>query len=192
LPIKTLRFNVCPALAPLGVLDEASQKRLQLDLTVIRANLKKLQAKDFIAKVLLALEIMDKQQQTRLLEDEQDVDSRLYDGFLNDADRIKMSVVRAAEPSELLTLAPDFDDARLSALLPLYVARNYPMVLDAENRQLWEHFRERKLVSGGQLNAYQKRLSELNARKGITSDQRYVLEELRLYGESIMPGEPGE
>ncbi len=35
LPVKTLKFNHCPAVAPLSVLDKTSQDRLKLDMKVI-------------------------------------------------------------------------------------------------------------------------------------------------------------
>lgn len=191
LPVKSLRFNVCPAVAPLSVLDSASQTRLGLSLDAIKQNLKKLREdKDFARKVLQALEIMDQQQQTRLLEDDQGVDGQLYDKFVGDSDRIKMSVVRAASAEELKTLRLDFADKRLAAMLPLYKARNFPRNLDDEERQAWEQFRERKLLGGGQqsqLSQFGSRLAELGARKDLAGDKRYLLEELQLYAESILP-----
>jgi exodeoxyribonuclease I len=192
LPVKTIKFNRCPAVAPLSVLDADSQKRLSLDPSIYQANFKKLEgAKQQLAQgVLQALEFLDKKQQARLLQDEADVDTRMYDGFFGSPDKLKMSAVRAASADELGSLGIAFQDDRLEALLPLYKARNYPKALTDEERATWETFRERKLLGGGEQSRAAKffnRLSELAQRTDLTDEQRYLLEELQLYGQSILP-----
>lgn len=192
LPVKTLQYNRCPAIAPLGVLDAASQKRLQIDLAAVDKHAAALKMMpDFEERLYKALEIMDKDRmQTSLMSAEQDVDAAMYDNFLNNADKQSMRVVRAADPAELGNLGLSFQDHRLTALLPLYKARNYPRSLTAEERAEWESFRQRRLLGGGQHSRMAKffaRLQELAMREGLTSHQAYLLEELRLYAESIMP-----
>ncbi len=191
LPVKTLQFNRCPAIAPLQVLDADSEKRLKLDRLKLQANVEKLRgAKDFISKLFKALELMDKQQQARLLEDESDVDARLYDGFFDDQDRVKMRVVQAATVTDLNQLNLSFKDQRLEALWPLYKARNYPALLNDEERQAWDRFKERKLLGGKQssrLAGYFERIEELSKRTGLSGAQKYLLEELQLYGHSLVP-----
>lgn len=190
LPVKTMQYNRCPAVAPLGVLDEASAKRLQLSVKTIESNLKKLKSVNLVPTVLEALEILDKQQQTSLLQDELDVDARLYDNFFNDTDKTNSRVVRAADAVELAELHLDFKDDRLSALLPLYKARNFPKALTDEERVAWEQFRQRKLMGGKQnsrLARFFNRLGELSEQSNLTEKDRFLLEELQLYGQSIMP-----
>lgn len=192
LPVKTLKFNRCPAVAPLSVFDEASQKRLKLSPELFRTNRQKLQPiRDQLGnKIVEALKLLDTQRQARLLEDEADVDARLYEGFFANTDRSKMSVVRAASVDELRALDLTFDDARLEPLLSLYKARNFPKTLSDEERATWEQFRERKLLSGGtesRMAKFFNRLEELAKRSDLTGEQRYLLEELQLYGQGIMP-----
>lgn len=191
LPVKTLQFNRCPAVAPLGVLDENSQKRLSLDLDVIQTNLKKLKSsKDFYNNLLAALEIMNKEQQTSWLSDEKDVDAQLYDGFIPNSDKPVMSAIRAADPNELSDYIDKLHDPRLKALVPLYKARNFPKALNDEERGVWEAYRENKLTGGGansNLSRYMKRLSELSSAPGLSEQKKFLLEELQLYAESIMP-----
>lgn len=185
LPVKTLRYNRCPAVAPLGVLDPDSQKRLGINMDTIEAHRKKVLAdKDFVTKLYKALDIMDKQQQTRLLSSDVDVDGQLYDGFISDADRQVMQKVRAAAPTELSLSNFAFSDDRLKQLFVLYKARNFPKRLSDDERQQWETFRTRRLQK--QLPGYMSRLNELSAGK-LSESKQYVLEELRLYVESIMP-----
>jgi len=194
-PIKTLQFNRCPAVAPLGVMDKKSCERLELSLETIEENRKKLtKITDLRPKLLKALEIMDKHRQAAFLVDEKDVDNQLYDGFFEDGDKTAMSVVRAAGYDEIGSVDLTFKDDRLNKLFPLYKARNFPASLTPEEREAWEKFRYNRLLSGGersQLSLYFTRLGELAERKGLTSSQQYLLEELQLYGESIMP-EPFE
>lgn len=191
LPVKKLQYNHCPAVAPLGVLDQSCRERLKLDMDIIQSNLKKLRSqKDLAERLCAASEILEKKLQTSLVSTYKDVDNCIYDAFFPPADKRAMSVVRAAKPEELNNLGLKFEDSRLEALLPLYKARNYPKALSAEERQEWEKFRAHKLFDGGQQSKvvkYVNRLQEIVAKGGLTSHQQYVLEELKLYAESIMP-----
>ncbi|MDB5182470.1 MAG: Exodeoxyribonuclease [Candidatus Saccharibacteria bacterium] len=190
-PIKTLQFNRCPAVAPLGVLNDENKERLKIDMDAISANRAALnKIKDLRERLLKAIAIMDKLRQATFLTDIKDVDNQLYDGFFNDGDKTAMAVVRAAEKSEISSLHLTFKDGRLNTLFPLYKARNYPQSLSQEEREIWEKFRFNKLVGGGDKSALSKyfmRISEIAKRPGLTSAQQYLLEELQLYGESIMP-----
>ncbi|HSX29991.1 MAG TPA: exodeoxyribonuclease I [Candidatus Saccharimonadales bacterium] len=195
LPVKMMRFNVCPAVAPLGVLDASSQSRLHLDPKRIVQYHKALRAdKTFVERLCKAVDIMDEQQQTKLLGSEVDVDACMYDSFFQAGDKNAMSVVRAATPEELGNLGLTFKDQRLTLLLPLYKARNYPKHLTGEERESWEKLRARKLLDGGQnskLAKYFARLQAVVADGGLTGHQEYLIEELKLYAESIMPEAEG-
>ena len=82
LPVKTLQYNKCPAVAPLGVLDDASRERIQIDLQTIQKNLKALQSMpDFAQKICKAADILDAGFQTTLLTDDRQVDQPLYRVF---------------------------------------------------------------------------------------------------------------
>jgi exodeoxyribonuclease-1 len=191
LPVKMVQYNHCPAVAPLGVLDAESQARLKIDLKLVAkhaAILKK--DKAFAGNLLKAADILEKLQQARLFSEEKDVDNQLYDGFFATEDKYAMSVVRAADPMELGNLGLKFKDQRLTTLLPLYKARNYPKQLTGEEREAWEKLRFQKLLGGGQnsrMAKYLSRLQQVAADGGLTGHQEYLLEELKLYAESIMP-----
>ncbi len=191
-PLKTLKYNRCPAVAPFSVLDAGSAKRLQLDTEVVLKNHKTLLElrSDLEVTVKRALELLDKHQQARFMEDEIEVDGRLYDGFFSDSDRTKMSLVRATDENELNDLEVNFTDGRLQALFPLYIARNFPKLLYDDGRKAWEQYRTRRLLGGGtnsRMARYFARLAALADTKNITPKQQYILEELQLYAESILP-----
>lgn len=191
LPVKALKYNRCPAVAPLGVLDEPSKRRLQIDMEQIKQNLKQLRSSKLGARCLRVAHKMNelRAEQSGMLQDTTNVDARLYDGFVNDQDKTKMSMVRAADMSSLTPGEVTFEDERLNALLPLYKARNYPHILNDDERAQWEAFRRDKLTGGGeksQLARFGKRLQELDV--SVHDDaKRYLLEELTLYAQSIAP-----
>lgn len=194
LPVKSLQPNRCPALAPIGVLDNASKQRLKIDLKTIRTNKKLLSsAADFNKKLLKALEILNKdRKQTAIISDKNTVDSQLYEGFIGDSDKKLLSEFRSSGIEKLAGYSARFTDARLKNLLPLYKARNYPKSLTPKEHLAWEEFKKIALCRGGdksQFAKFSKRLRELNEDKlGLLTDKkRYLLEELRLYAQSILP-----
>ncbi|MDQ3065449.1 MAG: exodeoxyribonuclease I [bacterium] len=190
-PIKTLQFNRCPAVAPLSVIDKTSQERIKIDMKNISFNQSALKKyPDFYNHLVAALKIMDKKRQAGLLANEQEVDAQLYDGFFDDSDRTAMSVVRAAVVDEIASLDIDFNDDRLKALLPLYKARNFQSTLSTEERTDWEQFRAQKLLGGGESSLAARfftRLNELSQKSELSSEHAYLLQELQLYAESILP-----
>ncbi len=194
LPVKALRFNRCPAIAPLSVLDPASRERIHIDMEQIAANQQKLAAMPELSKRIHdAFAALDSQrEQGELVASEYTVDGQLYSGFFGDEDRAKQRLVRQANAEELQALDIAFKDKRLPALLPLYKARNFPGSLSPDERAAWEKFCSFRLLDGGahsQLAKYFERLDALAKSPGITQNQRYALEELRLYGESLMPAQ---
>lgn len=195
LPVKTLKYNRCPAIAPLGVIkDEATQQRLDLSLDTISKNFTTLKQHllPFAEKVAQAVAQLDKErEQAAKAKGKSDVDGQLYDGFFGPGDKTGMRLARSAEPSELSSLENKLQDERLKGLLPRYKARNFPNALTPEERESWDAFIAQKLFSGdttSRLAQYFGRLQDL-AKTTLTSEQQYLLEELQLYGQSIMPSE---
>ncbi len=195
LPVKLLQFNRCPAVAPLSVLRQGdAMERLQIDLDVMTKHRELLADNPgFIKNIAAALELLNKQRQIEFASAAQSVDTQLYDGFFDEHDGQLLPVVRAAEPKEMASLAESLHDPRLQAMLPLYQARNYPASLTPEQRANWDEFCRARLQSGGsesRLAKFATRLQELGSRTSLTKQQRYVLEELQLYAESIVQLDP--
>jgi exodeoxyribonuclease I len=193
-PVKELAYNKCPAIAPLSVLDKQSAARINIDIEIVKKNLAKLQkAKDFPEKLVNALSISKPKPQTGLIINEQDVDGLLYDNFINGSDKTKQRQVRTLKPEELNNTI-EFADERLKLLLPLYKARNFPKNLSSDEQEHWEEFRKHRLLDGGDKSRAAKffhRLAELSAQSPAgASDipqRQYILEELNLYGQAILP-----
>lgn len=195
LPVKNLKYNRCPAVAPLGVIKEqATWDRLQLDVATVQQHWNALRTRqqEFARRVQAALDSLDAEReapQATLVDDELTVDGRLYENFFDKYDKGLMRLTRAAGGAEIGNLNLDFHDSRLGSLLPLYKARNYPSALDNEERAIWDNFIQKRLIAGGQDSRVAKYFARLQALAGgeLTEAQRYLLEELRLYGESIVP-----
>jgi exodeoxyribonuclease-1 len=196
LPVKAMQFNRTPAIAPISVLDESSRERLQINMDDIKKHLELLKSDaTFYRHICDAVEKMNIERDKRAALHFRpgikapSVDTQLYDGFISDADRRIADKVPAASPADISSLIDKFKDPRLKGLLPLYKARNFPNTLTDEERAAWESHREQALAGGGaesSLARFGERLSELATTKTDSHDQ-YLLEELRLYAESIMP-----
>ncbi len=186
-PIKILGYNKCPTVAPVSTLDKASQERIKLDMAAVQTNLNKLlAAKDFADKVIKADEQLRPKSQPAMMVNEQKIDELLYDGFVDDTDRTKMSALRSLSPQKLPDFQPAFKDERLKILFRVYKARQFPESLTDQEKNWWRSYRQQKLIKSAWLERYQKRVSELLA-SPATSGQRNLLRELRDYGQSLMP-----
>lgn len=176
LAVKELTYNKCPAVAPLGVLDTASQERLKLSLETIETNMKKLVANSsFGEAVRTAFEMREP------YEPSTDVESQLYDGFIPDGDKPRCAAVRSADGHSLADFHPEFTDERLNELLLRYKGRWFANSLAEDERTIWESYRTAKLTAA--LPDYLATLSKL----AETAKDTYIIEELQLWAESIAP-----
>ena len=197
LPVKTLKYNRCPAVAPLGVMkDTSTQERLGLPMQTVMKHLEQLKGglDQFVIKLLAALERLDHDRKQTGNDTNQPADERLYEKFFDTNDKQAMRAVKAVSPDELTGERFKFHDDRLSALLPLYKARNYPQSLTSEERAEYDAFCIQQVFAGGlksKLAIYFDRLAAL-AKTDITDQQKYLLEELQLYGQSIVPADAAE
>lgn len=74
-------------------------------------------------------------------------------------------------------------------MLPLYIGRNFPNVMSNELRVLWEEHRRKVFYGGGENSTFarfSRRMGEL-AKQGLSEEQEYLLTELQLYAESVLP-----
>jgi exodeoxyribonuclease-1 len=191
LPVKALKPNACPAIAPLGVLNEASQKRIDLTLTQIQENYNRfLGIEGFAERLHQLYEQVDVARKSRYAP-ESDPDFMIYDGFVGPEDKTKMRAVRVAKENELADLNLGFSDERLEGLLPRYKARNFSKSLTQDERAVWEEYKNQRITEGtkGQLALAQfaARIDELAKQNANDKNAKYLLEELRLYAESVAP-----
>lgn len=169
--VKELCLNKCPAVAPLGVLDKADGwKKIGLTKETVDKNLEIL-----LAHPEFAEKMREKVENHPEYAPSIDPESALYDGFLNDRDRIRCEAVRNAKENELADFNPEFVDERLPELLLHYKAKNFPRTLTSDEEEKWQAYRHARLERQAP-----KFLLELEK---VTDD--YIKEELRLYYESL-------
>ncbi len=179
LPVKTLQYNRCPAVAPIGVLEQVEGwKKISLTLQQVETHKAALMARPDFAERIRTL--VEKRPEYKA---EKDAEARLYDGFINGPDKIRIEAVRNADIKKLADFHPDFDDDRLEDLLLRYKARNYASILSEDEVRRWEAWRAERL--NAKLPAYLSSLQRLAA----TADdsKRFLLEELQLWAEAIVP-----
>jgi len=190
LPVKTVQHNKCPAVAPLGVLDNDAQTRLEIDLDQIKKHWNiLLEHPEFAKDLEQALDIIENEQQSRLpLNDT--VDTQMYDGFWADGDYSELNNARLSPPEGLSKLIAATTNKRIRDMIPLYKARNFPKTLTDSERADWEQHRRGALTSGGEkspLARYYKRMEEIKSNRKLNDNDEYLLTELQLYVESIVP-----
>ena len=169
--VKELCYNKCPAVAPLAVLDSGDGwRKIGLDKATVEENLRVLMAHPEFAE-RMRTEHEERPEFPPSLEPE----AALYDGFLNDSDRIKVAAVRNADASRLADFHPDFHDPRLPELLLHYKGRNFPQSLSESEATKYEEYRRARLER--QLPKFMEEL------KKVTDD--FVREELLLYLQSL-------
>lgn len=179
-PVKELQHNRAPAVAPLGVLEQADGwKKIGLDVaTVEKHKALLLNAPHFAENVRSAYEGRPEFAKAK------DAEAQLYDGFLNDRDRLRVETVRNATERELADFTPEFTDTRLASLLLHYKARNYPKTLSSDESRQWEIWRSQRIAS--QMPSFVKSLQKLAATEADEQKQ-FILQELQLWAESVAP-----
>ena len=179
LPVKELQYNRCPAVAPLGVLEQGDGwRKISLDLKTVQKHQNiLLNHPDFAEKLRSIFE--NKPAFKKL----PDPEAQLYDGFLNDRDRIRVEAVRNADERELADFHPEFQDERLAPLLLHYKARNFPRSLSEDDLAQWETWRAQRLQA--QLPGFMTALRRLAPT--ATDEQQFILQELQLWAESTLP-----
>ncbi len=182
LPVKKIQFNRAPAVAPLGVLEQADGwSKLALTLEEVQANRRTvLENPEFAQKVT---SVLSKKPDFPPLPD---AEGNLYDGFVRDMDKMRAETVRNATASDMKNFTmPKFEDERLRDIFPRYKARNYPQFLLPEEREQYEAYRSARIER--RTPEFMNRLQAAAVRTDLSDHQVYVLEELKLWYESIAP-----
>ncbi|MBQ9018368.1 exodeoxyribonuclease I [Candidatus Saccharibacteria bacterium] len=171
--VKELCFNKCPAVAPMAVLDKADGwRKIGLEKDTVMQNLTELLKHPEFAEQMRTMH-EKRPEFPPAVEPEQ----ALYDGFLSDTDRIKVSAVRNADAARLADFHPDFHDPRLPELLLHYKGRNFPESLSEQEAEKWESYRKERLLR--QVPKFMEELAKFG------SKDEFIAEELKLYFENV-------
>lgn len=185
LPVKSVKINKCPALAPRNTLDQEAAERIALDLDKCYRHWQTLCAyPDFFQRVATAYT-------SRAFESSGDVDVALYDGFLNNADAYLLAQIRRATPQQLTSMRFDFHDQRLPELLFRYRARNWPETLTPAEMEQWERLRLQRLMQENTgwnltIDAFITHISRLRDSYKTDANATTILTELETWGSNLL------
>lgn len=182
LPVKELQYNRSPAVAPISVLEQGDGwKKISLEQSTIDKHKKiLLSAPEFAENIRTIFENREEFKKSP------DPEAQLYDGFVSDADKMRTEAVRGANENDLADFHPNFVDERLNPLLLHYKARNFPKSLSDSEATEWEKWRANRINRA--LPSYMNSIQKIAA---STTDENklFILQELHLWAESIMPVE---
>lgn len=187
-PLRTLRLNATPMVAPLKTLKSARAGQLGLDMKALQGRAQSLEEQRGQIAERLQKAIANQPRERR----DRDAEDALYDGFLSDNDRRICRRVRAdaaRDPQKLDRYT--FDDPRLGPLLFRYRARNFPQYLSDAERDQWRAFVCGRLHEDTDrrpsMARYLQQLAERADDAGADdSDSAKVLAQLREYAEGLM------
>lgn len=177
LPAKELACNKCPAVAPVGTLDDAAWQRIDLNLETIEKHRRALGKSDVTEKLKKVFGSND-------FGKSKDADGALYDGFITNQDKNEMRALRSCSANDLKSFNPNFKDKRLQDMVLRYKARNYPGSLSEAEYAEWESWRQARLQAAAP--EFIKQLQAAAVRSTSERDQ-FLLQELQLWFEDIMP-----
>lgn len=185
LPVKSVKINKCPALAPRNTLDAQAAERIALNMDACHRHWQKLSENpDFFRRVAKAYT-------SREFESSGDVDVALYDGFLDNVDAASLAQIRRAAPQQLAKMRFDFHDQRLPELLFRYRARNWPETLTLAETERWEQIRLQRLMqgNGGGSITYADFTDQLAVLRDMHKDHvhaQQILEALEAWGKDVV------
>ena len=167
-PLTAVRLNRAPVMLPADWLAGEVAERLGLDGGHHRAHLAALHAARAADEKAFVARFQDIWRE-RAFPPRTDPDQMLYDGFVNDADRVLCQQIVKQGPAALATQSWPFTDARLPELLLRYRARNFPDSLSTDERDQWrEHCQWQRQEGDFNQDSFTRALAEERARAGIT------------------------
>ncbi len=185
IPLKQIHINKCPVVVPLKTMDSAAARRLQIDVESC------LQHRELILQQIdtFAQKTSGIFRQNEFPE-VSDPDAQLYSGgFFSRDDSQRMDEIRNTPIKELSQKHFAFDDPRLPEMLFRYRARNYPELLNDNERLQWNEYRHNKFTlttsSHRTYNQFKAEIDAIRQAPDTTGPQLVLLEELLQYAESI-------
>lgn len=182
LAVKEIHIGKSPFIASSDWLDEECAKRINLDSSVVEKNRQALVASpDFIRRIIKLFT-------DRSIEPHPDVDAQLYGGdFPSDQEKTELARVRALPIKDWESI--NLTNPKYLRLLRRYRARNFFDDLPPEEQSAWQKFCQQKLTQDQAdwmtFPELERQLTELLTDSLLPDDKKYLLEEIRLYAESI-------
>mgnify|MGYP006404201057 CR=1 FL=1 len=183
LPIKGVQLNRCPVVGTPKLLDAEAARRLGIDVESCEQNWQLLRQHDLSTKLA---EVFTQQ----LFEKTENVERRLYDGFLDDMDKGLLPEVRTASSVEMASDTLHFRDERYQQLLFLYRVKNFPETLSDEEQHRWEELRFQRLTNSAEgyltLEKYFSEIEQMLGEEAMSERDRNILRALQDWGSQIL------
>jgi len=183
--LKTIHLNKCPVIVPAKI-DTYVEQRLNIDKISSHKYLLQLRnSPDLDHKLVEVFSEKD-------FEDNMtDPDQSLYSGpFFSDHDKKLMNDIHKLSPASLVNKRFDFSDARLDEMLFRYRGRNYPDLLNDEEKKRWERYARDRI--GNETHPWMTRLqfrARINALKNdasILENKKHILDQLLEYEAGLL------
>ena len=186
IPLKAVRTNHVPMIAPAATLKDVDCKRIGLDPQRCFDNAERLMQvlPQIRNKVMEVFKPYPPGTGT-------DPDQMIYSGgFFSGQDRRLMEKIRSTTPGKLAQLSFPFKDSRLEEMLFRYRARNYPDTLSLDEGRLWQKQRLERLerpADSRQLTPETFKLEISTARLSHAGDKHAlgILDQLEDWGKTI-------
>lgn len=185
--VKTLQYNRCPAVAPIGVLDRGDcWRRIGLSREQVEKNIASLMAHPDFATRMQGQDFPE-------YVSTPDPESNLYSAFTPADDLILCSAVRNNDAEDLKDFRPRFKDERLPELFMHYKAKNFPEILTEAESADWQKYRTDRLKAQSrfffrEMNGIKKSLAKGETFASKTLDEcNFLAEELLLWYENLRP-----
>lgn len=161
IPLKSVHLNRCPIVLSPGLVNDVVAERVQLDIAQIEKH-----RQQIIGFTEMAKKLVQVYQAHAFEAKDNDVDARLYEGFIPQSDKLSAAEVTRLDIEALVERQFHFEDDRLNELYFRYRARNYPESLSIDEQNEWRTSCAERLLgkpSEGQnlLENEQARIEEL-------------------------------
>jgi exodeoxyribonuclease-1 len=188
--LKLVHINKCPFLADVKVLRGQDIDRLGLNMPELIRNGERLA--QWRAEGQHKLQTIYQPEDSGAAASD-DAESQLYAGFISDADRKLLGMIREADGGMLAATQWPLRDQRLVDMLPRYRARNFPESLTSVEAEQWQDYCRKRLageVPGASLtiDSFMQALDQaLVGQQGTPAEllqswRKYVLEQAAKLG----------
>lgn len=183
IPLKMVHLNKAPVIVPLNTLTEESREKWQLDVKKEQQHAQMIRETTGLASKIQ--QVFGLSEFTSSL----DPDQTLYDGFMSANDKRTAEQIQLLPPEQLRDHRPVFENPKFNTLFFRYKARNWPELLNKDEKIQWHDYRNMRLsgeLPGGMtLQEYQKQLALLSIKHDISEQQRDIVNALLDWPEVI-------
>ncbi len=185
IPLKGVRLNRSPAVAPLNTLTTERAAALEIDIDRCRRHAELISSRpEVLQKVYRVYEAPPPAGYS-------DPELQIYSGdFFPDEDRAEFAFIRSASAEKLKQNPPELYDPRGPELLRRYVARNFPESLSETERARWKSFCAARLLTpepegAMDITSFRRQVENRLARVDTPAADKRILKELAEYADYL-------